>query len=179
MAPRAKHTLPARDRYAHYLVSTPPIKVFVGSSGEAEVIGRHIQAELERLRDLHVEVTVWTQGVFEAGSYTLESLVRYSKQTDFAVLVATPDDTVTRPGRDPRSAPRDNVIFELGLFIGSIGPERSYIVADRTDGAVSLPSDLDGVTWLPYKRRSDGNERAAVNDAVLSLAQRIKTLGAR
>lgn len=152
------------------------IRVFIGSSHEAELIGRNLQAELQRLRP-NVEVTLWSQGIFEAGDFTLERLEKVTRVTDFAVVVTTPDDTVVREDSDPTSVPRDNVIFELGLFIGAIGRDRTYIVADLTRGEIKLPTDLDGVTHLPYRERSDGNQLAAVNDPVLALLRRIDKMG--
>lgn len=119
---------------------------------------------------------MWTQGSFLVGTYTLERLEQIAQATDFAVLVVTPDDVVESRGTLRRAA-RDNVIFELGLFIGAIGRQRTYIVAEHGDGQLKLPTDLDGLTWLPYKRRSDGNGHAAVASAALSLAEAIRRLG--
>lgn len=150
-------------------------RVFIGSSRDAETICRNLQVELERA--VPCEVTVWTQGAFAASDYTLESLSNWAMSADFAVLVATPDDTVSRSDQTPEAMPRDNVIFELGLFIGAIGRERTYIVADQSAGRLALPTDLAGLTWLPYKARSDGNERAAVSEASLKLSDKIRVLG--
>ena len=58
---------------------------------------------------------------------TLEALVRMLDRFDFAVLVITPDDVVSIRG-DIRQAPRDNVMFELGLFMGRLGPARTFAV---------------------------------------------------
>ena len=103
--------------------------VFIGSSSEASEVVRYLQSELNSTG--RCTTTAWNQGVFAAGSYTLESLVEAARRADFAVLVATPDDVVN--SRDlAQFAPRDNVILELGLFLGALGRERTYVVADRT-----------------------------------------------
>lgn len=107
----------------------------------------------------------------------MEALAEAAGRADFAILIATPDDTLESRGAT-QSVARDNVIFELGLFIGALGRTRTYIVADRTRD-LQLPSDLLGLTWLPYKRRPDGNQHAAVNDAVVGILERIRTLGSR
>lgn len=149
--------------------------VFIGSSTEGLEIGRYLQLVLEEAGEC--VVTRWDQGVFTASSYTMESLTQAAKGADFAILVATADDTVESRGAS-RPMVRDNVIFELGLFIGALGRERTYIVADR-DSDLQLPTDLAGITWLPYKRRADGNQRAAVNGAAIAITERVRHLGRR
>ena len=149
--------------------------VFIGSSTEGLEIGRHLQLDLERTGTCIV--TRWDQGVFQASTYTIHRLEEAARRADFAILIATADDTVTTRGESQNVA-RDNVIFELGLFIGSLGLERTFIVADRTED-LQLPSDLAGLTWLPYANRQDGNVGAAVNEAVLGATSRIKALGKR
>ena len=58
---------------------------------------------------------------------------------------------------------RDNVYFELGLFMGSIGPERCFIVMPRNE-AFHLPSDLAGITPVDYNSsRTDGDLISAMN----------------
>ena len=149
--------------------------VFIGSSSEGREIAEYLQVVLEGYGTC--EVTVWSQGVFQASSYTLDALAAHAHQSDFAVLVATPDDALSSRGSD-FSAVRDNVIFELGLFFGVLGRERTYVVADHAEG-LRLPSDLHGLTWLPYNRRSDGNQRAAVTGAARGVNERINDLGCR
>jgi hypothetical protein len=149
--------------------------VFIGSSSEGLEIGRYLQQALEQTK--LCTVTRWDQGVFQASSYTMESLTDAAQRADFAVLIATGDDTVSSRG-ESRAVVRDNVIFELGLFIGALGRTRTYIVADKTQ-PFDLPSDLHGLTWLPYSRRHDNNQRAAVNDAALGITERIRELGSR
>jgi len=150
-------------------------RVFIGSSSEGVAIGRYLQHELDRTNTC--VVTRWDQGVFQASTYTLDALSVEASRTDFAVLIATADDTIEKRGGSMNVA-RDNVIFEIGLFIGAIGRERTFIVADQTQ-KLQLPSDLNGLTWLPYSARPDNNERAAVNDAVIGVSESIRRLGPR
>ena len=55
----------------------------------------------------------------------------------FAVLIATPDDQVRSRGADA-PAPRDNVILELGLFMGGLGRPRTILVKQRGQALRSL-----------------------------------------
>lgn len=119
--------------------------VFVGSSGEGLEIARAVQSQLH---DVALG-SVWNEGVFGLSEGTLESLVRMLDRFDFAVLVITPDDLVTSRGQE-RQAPRDNVMFELGLFMGRLGPGRTFAVCSDSPN-LKLPSDLAGVTMARFK----------------------------
>lgn len=143
-------------------------KVFVGSSTEGLPVAEAIQLGLDHA----AEVTIWHQGVFGLSRGTLEELVRVSKNFDFAVLVLTPDDLTVHRESVSNSA-RDNVIFELGLFIGTLGRDRTFIVYPR-DNQPRLPSDLAGVTSLTYRTRSDNNLRAAVGPACTEIKEAIR-----
>lgn len=148
-------------------------RMFVGSSREGLPVGRAIQIELDR----DCEVTLWTQGVFGLGEGTLESLVRIAPQYDFAVLVLSADDLLRSRG-ETEQAPRDNVLFELGLFMGAIGRDRTFIVHSRA-GHLRLPSDLAGVTTATFEPRSDGNVQAALGAVCGRLLQAVGALGRR
>src|SRR5436190_768397 len=99
--------------------------LFIGTSGEGLAIARAIEVHLEK----DAEVTVWKDGVFGLGQGTLESLVNSLHKFDFAVLCLTPDDLITSREVTTQS-PRDNILLELGLFIGRLGRERTFIVYD-------------------------------------------------
>jgi hypothetical protein len=148
--------------------------VFIGSSSEGVSIARYLQSELHK--HAACETTIWDQGVFGLSQFTMESLADAARRSDFAVLIATADDRADVRGQS-RSVARDNVIFEMGLFIGALGRERTYIVVDR-DGDLQLPSDLAGLTYLPY-RRNDANPRIAVAEAALQITEAVRRLGPR
>ncbi|MBI5384094.1 MAG: nucleotide-binding protein [Verrucomicrobia bacterium] len=136
-----------RLRQRGRFVSSPnpqPV-LFVGSSVEKLAVAREIQSGLSH--DSMV-VAVWTDGVFRATRTSVESLLATVRASDFAVLLISPDDIVV--SRDVESpAPRDNVVFELGLFMGLLGRERTFIVKPR-GVSIKMPSDLLGFTPLEY-----------------------------
>jgi predicted nucleotide-binding protein len=146
--------------------------VFVGSSREALEPARAIQVAFA-----HDNFTtkVWTDGVFNASKATLESLTDTIERSDFAVLVFNADDRVSSRGAT-MFAPRDNVIFELGLFMGALGRERTYVVKPRGVD-LKLPSDLLGITTLEYAPGDD--LAAALGAACTSLRRMITDLGSR
>ena len=123
----------------------PQPVIFVGSSVEKLSVAREIQSGLSHDKMI---VTVWTDGVFRASKTSVESLLAAVRASDFAILVIAPDDIVV--SRDVESpAPRDNVVFELGLFMGLLGRERTFIVKPRAV-TVKMPSDLLGFTPIEY-----------------------------
>lgn len=119
--------------------------VFIGSSVEALPVARELQSGLAH--DTMI-VSVWTDGVFRATKGAVESLLEAVAKSDFAILVLTADDTIISREVE-KAAPRDNCIFELGLFMGALGRERSFIVRPRGED-MKLPSDLLGLMPLEY-----------------------------
>lgn len=155
------------------VVTRSKARLFIGSSVE----GLSVANELQALLDHDAEVTVWHQGVFDPSGGTLERLVQMAPTFDFAVLVLTPDDVQTKRDKS-KNAPRDNVLFELGLFIGTLGRERTYFVHPRSD--MALPSDLDGITPITYDaNRSDNNLQAAIGPVATSIRNQVAKLGSR
>lgn len=67
----------------------------------------------------------------------------------FAIVLMTADDHGGVAGEETRPRARQNVIFELGFFIGALGPDR---VAALVDGDLERPSDFDGVVYIDYDR---------------------------
>jgi hypothetical protein len=134
--------------------------LFIGSSSEGLEFARAVRALLAR----DAEVTLWDEGFFQLGSTFIESLVNQLARFDFAVLVLTPDDLTTSRSIDALS-PRDNVIFELGLFTGGLGRARTLLLYQR-DARVKIPTDLAGVTAATFDwPRQDNNYQAAVGPA--------------
>ena len=151
-------------------------RVFIGSSSEGKDVAERLAVGLEEMGS--IESTVWTQGVFDVGTHVLDGLMAQAKSVDYAVLVLSPDDAVE--SREVLfQAPRDNVIFELGLFVGALGKDRTYMV--HPNGvSLKLPSDLAGITQARYNAaRSDGNLRSALRPAVMTLGDQIHRRGPR
>jgi hypothetical protein len=149
--------------------------LFIGSSGKrldiAEALG-------ELLTDVS-EPHVWNDGAFLPGEGTLEALERLAVEADFAVMVATPDDLVERRGEPARMMPRDNILFELGLFIGALGRKRTFIC---TPDPTFLPADLLGITVCLFSLFSDPpdvNLADALADAAEKIKHQVEKLGFR
>ncbi|HWQ93467.1 MAG TPA: TIR domain-containing protein [Clostridia bacterium] len=144
-------------------------KLFVGSSKEGLPYANAIQAKLQDV----AEVTLWTDNVFRSNDGNLEALLKALSYFDFAVFALTPDDTITSRDKSQKG-PRDNALFEFGLFLGRLGPERCFAVAPAGD-TIKLPSDLHGVTIARYENdRADNNIKAAVSSACTMIRDEIQ-----
>jgi len=87
------------------------------------------------------------------GRTIIEKFIDYS-DVGFAIALLSPDDQLslaTSPGRRAgrESRARQNVIRELGFFLGRLGRERVATVF-RSAPDIALPSDYAGVEFIPY-----------------------------
>jgi hypothetical protein len=132
-------------------------RIFLGSSGkQAELLG----AIAEGLADV-ADVEPWTT-TFNPGRGTLDRLVELSQQVDFAAFVFAQDDwteTDASPARE--ASPRDNVVFEAGLFGGALGIRRTFIL--HANGS-KLPTDLLGLTTVRYDPAAGAPEVRSINE---------------
>lgn len=122
------------------------VRVFVMSSVESLPVARLLEDHFAHDKFLTV---VWNHGVFRASNYTLEDLERQLELADFAIAIARADDTIITRG-DEWPTVRDNVVFELGMFIGFLGRRRAFLMEPRED-KLKLPSDLTGLTTVNYR----------------------------
>src|SRR6516165_4879059 len=114
-------------------------RIFLGSSGKQ---ARLLQAITRGLEDV-ADVEPWTT-TFNPGRSTLDRLVELSQVVEFA----QDDWTTTEASPSGQAAPRDNVVFEAGLFGGALGMRRTFII--HANGS-KLPSDLLGLTSVRYE----------------------------
>jgi predicted nucleotide-binding protein/nucleoside 2-deoxyribosyltransferase len=143
-------------------------KVFIGSSTEA----LEVADTLSELLEHDAEPNVWTQDVFRPGGGTLQALMDLKDETDFAVLIMSADDRIQSRGNED-IGPRDNVLFEFGVFMSALGSSRTFMLYNRTSPP-RIPSDLLGVTPLTYGSRHDNNLKAALGPAASQLKRRLR-----
>lgn len=123
-------------------------RIFLGSSGKQEKL---LQALTRGLGEI-AEVEPWTTS-FNPGVSTLERLMELTREVDFAVFIFGADDWTMSGGLGAvtidqgQMSPRDNVVFEAGLFGGVLGMRRTFIL--HAHGA-KLPTDLLGLTAVRY-----------------------------
>ena len=119
-------------------------RVFIGSSRESLPAAEAVKASLARVS----KPIVWSKGVFGPDKFTLEALEDQAKTMDFAVMVFGPDDVIFSRGKR-FDGPRDNVLFELGLFMGALGRKRAFVVSP-SGKQLKVPSDLLGTNFVQY-----------------------------
>jgi predicted nucleotide-binding protein len=78
---------------------------------------------------------------------TVIEKVEAHRDVAFAIVLLTPDDEGCEKGGKPRPRARQNVVFELGYFVGVLG--RNRVCALRR-GDVEIPSDLTGVVYISF-----------------------------
>jgi len=167
----------ARRLLQRNVLINPPkenIRVFIMSSTEALHIAREVQSHFEHD---YFSVVIWTDGVFRASSYPIESLVKAVKDSDFAIAIAQPDDLTNTRGQ-AKPVPRDNIIFELGVFIGHLGRERTLLLEPRGE-EVKLPTDLSGLMTIGYRYREPKDLPSLLGPACHQMRKIINDLGPR
>src|SRR3954447_16738871 len=145
-----------------------PPRLFIGSSQKNLQVAQLLASCLEDIAD----VEVWNEGVFGLGYGFLETLLKKLEDYDFAAFILAPDD-MTNSNDETKPAPRDNVLFESGLFMGVLGRDRVFLVYDETV-TLKIPSDVAGVTLASYDgTRIDGDAEAAVRRACRLISDRV------
>ncbi len=153
---------------------TEKLRVFVASSSEQLGVAAEIAQSINRSKAFHAQP--WDKEVFEFSKAYIESLEQELDRADFAIVVLTADDAGNVRGRKV-SLPRDNVIFELGLFAGCLGRSRCFFFVDA-DSATKIASDLSGVEPVTFRRgRPSGG--VDLKTRIGQVAEQMKKAGPR
>jgi Predicted nucleotide-binding protein containing TIR-like domain len=138
--------------------------VFVGGTSERSGLVKALTVELQKTAIVH---PWWSTDSFKPMKSTLDGLLAATQKYDFAVFFLTPDDfTISRKAKSFSS--RDNVLFEFGLFLGALGPDRVLAFAqDDPTKRLKVPSDLLGVTIPRFA--ADSKDTIIASMVVLSV----------
>jgi hypothetical protein len=146
-------------------------RIFLGSSATQTKL---LQSLTRGLEDI-AQVEPWTAS-FNPGTTTLGRLLELTREVDFAAFVFARDDwtvkgAATAANDAGQASPRDNVVFEAGLFGGVLGMQRTFIL--HASGA-KLPTDLLGLTCIRYGEELTAVEIKGINQ---KLRKAIETAG--
>lgn len=160
-----------RQRLRDVPLKNEDTHIFIGSSREALAIAETIRTCVSASSR---RVSLWSEGVFAASETNIESLERTVRAADIGVLVLSADDKIRSRKKSSRG-PRDNVIFELGLFMGALGRHRTFVV--RPQKEMKVPTDLLGVTPLTYREDNIESRGLDLSGVCSELNAAIERLG--
>jgi len=84
----------------------------------------------------------------DGGKTIIEKIEKNSSEVGFAVVLLTDDDEgKAKIETTYKSRARQNVIFEMGYFIGALGRDRVFLLLAK---GVEKPGDLDGIVYTPF-----------------------------
>ena len=148
-------------------VATAPsqkIRLFLMTSKAASEAALAIEKALAD----QFSIVTWKEGGLRGTNYAIASLERVLDQSDVAIAIA-------EPSLDGRHG-RDNIIFELGFFMGRLGRHRTFLLEPRGEKS-ELPPELAGVHTLTWPHHPGGNLADAIAPACGKLTQLITELG--
>jgi hypothetical protein len=129
------------------------LRIFIASSKEGLPVANLIKETMDTSFD-GAYCDIWDDpGVFEVSGVIIDRFQEALDVYAYAIIVLTPDDRTTIRGTQYES-PRDNLIYELGLFTGRHGKDSVFIVTPQAH-QIRLPSDLEGIITCNYKIRSN------------------------
>ena len=113
-----------------------------------------LRAVKAALKSVGIEPVVLME-LASLGRTVIEKFEEVAESCDCAVVLLSPDDIgnlvqEARAGHKARFRARQNVLFELGYFCGSLGRRRGAVVL-LEHGSVEIPSDLAGVVRINSK----------------------------
>ncbi len=131
-------------------------RVFVASSTKALPYATAVQAHLGET----CNVTVWRDLPDFPAKFINEKIFDLSKKFHFGVFIFSDDDRINF-NKKLLYVVRDNVLFELGLFIGQLGIGNCYIIRPGIPD-FHLPSDIDGILYSKFNQPQSEDEIASV-----------------
>lgn len=140
-------------------------KVFVvyGHDGNA-------RTQLEAmLRRWDLEPLILDQ-LISSGQTIIEKLEEFTKQANFGIVLATPDDIGYPKNNESKKQyrVRQNVVLELGMLLSRIGREKVAVLLSQAE-EMEKPSDIEGLVYIPFKDN--------VEEAKVSLAKEMQNNG--
>lgn len=143
-------------------------KLFIGSSSEGLPYAKQLKEMIDTECHDWIETHIWNNGsVFTLNKNALDSLLKASRKYDYGIMIATKDDIVKSKGIK-KSAPRDNVMLELGMFLGSLGLTRAFLLLEKEN---KLPTDYSGVTVPYFQKKIKGSLEKAIDQIIAAIRQ--------
>lgn len=119
-------------------------KLFICSSTPALDVALTLKNSLSK----DFIVNTWRENTFQLGYHHLDSIIKASANYNFVLLVLTPDVVQTFNNNTSTSV-KDNILFEMGFFIGVFGRERTFFIVQNQDD-FKLPSYVAGINCTDF-----------------------------
>lgn len=148
-------------------------KIFIGSSTDGLDYAQAVKAVIED-KKVNYDVDIWVDVFGKENSTNIEVLEQAIEVYKFSIFIFSPDDKINMSNSTvEKKIPRDNVIFEYGLFMGKNGrkPNTSFLVPENWKD-LQILSDIDGLNRYTYKDNS--NKESAVRTACTKIINAIK-----
>jgi predicted nucleotide-binding protein len=157
------HRVEQRNKVA--TAASQKIRLFIMASKASSEVAAAIE---KACVDQPFTIVTWKEGGLRGANYAIASLEHMLDQSDVAVAIAEP----TVDG----SHGRDNIIFELGFFMGRLGRHRTFLIEPRGE-KMELPPELAGVNTLTYPHHPGGDLTEVLAPVCAKLTRLITELG--
>jgi predicted nucleotide-binding protein len=151
----------------------PVPRLFISSPPEGVSIARNIQ---NTLAHDDIIVTISSDNIFDASSHAVNSFLDEAGQSDFCALVLTNDGPVINRG-SMQSLDSDSIVFEIGLFMGTMGPNRIFLIMPRQSD-INIPIELLGLKVFEYQVDPDKSPSSVLTPMSNLLRDQILSKGA-
>jgi hypothetical protein len=146
-------------------------RLFIGSASESLDVAHQLENEL--LNDAETEV--WNYNTFRPSHFTLEELIRKTRAVNFAAFILGQEDKTNSKGEESNS-PRDNVVYEAGLFAGQLGISNVFLIIDKR--GTKRPTDWEGLGYLVYDPEAQ-NQQDIIHKAAVKIRNQIADWNSR
>lgn len=133
-------------------------RIFIGSSSEGLSVAERVKSFFSPDYDCYL----WSDDIFKDNESFMETLVKSASLFDFGIMIFSADDKAVV--RDIKyMEPRDNILFEYGLFLGRVGLDRAFVIRDKD---AKIPTDMLGITNTIYEVTTDAEGKKIVTDSL-------------
>jgi len=143
-------------------------RIFLGSSIEGLEVAKYVKKYFENENEF--DCSIWNDDIFDYNENVLDILLTTINSFDYGIMIATKDDNLESRDETFKSI-RDNIVFEFGLFLGSLGKSRSFLLREK---GAKLPSDLLGLTIPDFEQGGGLESVASLNNRLNHIKKSIQ-----
>jgi hypothetical protein len=142
------------------------LNCFIGYCGKSHSIALIVKDHISHFLP-QIKLYDWNWD-FITGNILYSEIERISKLSDISIFLITKDDVIINDKDFNTSAPRDNVVFEVGYFSAKLGFNKTILIVES---GTKLPSDWGGILYFSYKNKE------TIPSIILSISRHLKNIG--